>query len=306
MLSENKIACFFLQLSIREDLRYERYDPLAQCAVNSFKKFHSDIEVFHVTNDNIEYYFDIIAEEVQLYDQIGLVRYIIAEKLMRKLGIQKMIVLGIDTITCARLDEFLNDDTDVLATLNYPGPESTAYWSTPIEEFTDASGNKHTDVKNLNADVVCFNNVDAFARVNELAINHFSGFGEQGGLNELALVDKSFTVKVIDYPYFSSPFVYNARSKGVFGTAMCTPQTPQMLYYVKDGKLFTHDHKQIKVWHLIEGLSDQNAYEFKAILDNWKFNLLNADTKKFFKEQCDCGDYFETPYNIEKDWFGRT
>ena len=36
-----------------------------------------------------------------------------------------------------------------------------------------------------------------------------------------------------------------------------------MYFYVKDGKLFTHDHKQIKVWHYIEGLADQNEYEFK-------------------------------------------
>lgn len=304
MSQENKTACFFLQLSINENEPFGRYNSLTKCAIDSFKKFHPDIEVIHVTNDNIEQYFEIIGEEVQLYDQIGLVRYILAAKLMRKMNITKMIILGVDTITCARLDEFLNDDADVLATLNYPCQESTAHWTTPVMEFTDEIGRKWVDSMNLNADVICINNVGALERINELSIQHFSGFGEQGGLNELAAVDKSYYVKIVDFPYHASKVVYNARSKGVFGTAMCNEHTPQMLFYVKDGKLFTHDNKQIKVWHYIEGLSAQNPYEFKAILDKWKFKLLNAETRKFFKEECACGDFFEKEYDVQKDWFG--
>jgi hypothetical protein len=304
MSNENKIGCFFLQLSIWENKPYQRYNSLATCAIDSFRKFHPDVQIFHITNDNIDEYLQLIGEDVDFYDQIGIVRYVLAEKVMRKLNIQKMIILGIDTITCSRLDEFLDDNTDILTALNYPCVESTAYWETPVAEFTDPAGNKFYDSMNVNADTVCFNNVEALKRVNELSIEHFSGFGEQGGLNEIIHMEKSFPFKIVDFPYHRSNVVYNARSKGVFGTGMNNEQTPQMHFYVKNNKLYTHDHKQIKVWHYIEGLSDQNEYEFKALLDKWKLKLFNEETKKFFKEHCSCGDFFERTYDIQKDWFG--
>jgi hypothetical protein len=51
-------------------------------------------------------------------------------------------------------------------------------------------------------------------------LNIYSHFSIQGGLNELAFADKSYEVKIVDAPYPLSKVVYNARSKGVFGTDM--------------------------------------------------------------------------------------
>jgi hypothetical protein len=260
------------------------------------------VEVFLVTNDNIEHYVEMVGG-MDFYDQLGVTRYLLAQKLMEKLGIKKMMILGVDTITCARLDEFLDDNTDILATLNYPCQESTAYWKTPIIEFMSDHG-KILEHMNLNADVICFNNANALKRVVELSIEHFSGFGEQGGLNDVAHAEKSYNVKVVDFPYHLTTVVYNARSKGVYGTGMNNENTPQMKFYVKDGKLFTYDNKQIKVWHYIEGLAGQNEFEFKALIDNWKFKWFNAETKAFFKEHCECRDFFEKPYDIKNDWYG--
>lgn len=305
MEQNNKIACLFLQLSVEDDMPYQRYNSLSKCAIDSFKKFHPDVQILHITNENIQYYLDIVGGEENFYDQLGIVRYILAEQLMRKLDIKKMIIMGVDTITCSRLDEFLDDNTDVLATLNYPCQESTEYWKTPISVFYDSNGNAIYDHMNVNADVVCINNADALSKINELSVNHFTPyFGEQGGLNEFMHVDKSYPSKIVDFPYHESKVVYNARSKGVFGTAMNNEHTPQMLFKVQDDKLFTHDNKQIKVWHYIEGLGAQNRFEFKALLDAWKLRLFNKETKEFFKNHCECGDFFEKEYNIEKDWFG--
>ena len=218
---------------------------------------------------------------------------------MEHYGFEKMIILDIDTITCARLDEFIDNDVyDVLATLNYPCVESTDYWKTPVLEFVDEVGNKSYDFLNINGGAMCFNNINALNKIIELSINHFTGFSEQGALNELALSDKSYTVKVVDFPYKTSKVVYNARSKGVFGTAMCTQNTPQHRFYVKDNKLFTEDNKQIKLWHYIEGLGDQNDIQFQDILNGWIFKLFNERTKEFFKNCCECGDFFEKPYAI--------
>jgi arabinogalactan endo-1,4-beta-galactosidase len=195
MSNENKIGCFFGQLSLDEKEPYQRYNSLTKCAINSFKKFHPDIEVIHVTNDNMDEFLNRIGEDAEFYNHSGLVRFILAEKAMRKLGFSKMIVLGIDTITCARLDEFLEDNTtDVLATLNYPCVEVTPYWTTPVYEFQDTMGTKFFDFYNLNSDVTCFNNVKAFKRINDLAIEHFSPLAEQSALNEIAIVEKTYNM----------------------------------------------------------------------------------------------------------------
>ena len=50
----------------------------------------------------------------------------------------------------------------------------------------------------------------------------------------MAFVDKSYSVKIVDGPYPMSKVVYNARSKGLFGTGMVNETTPQSKFYVKD------------------------------------------------------------------------
>jgi hypothetical protein len=302
-----KIGCLITQVTLPgneftvEGVDQARYNELAQCSLNSFKKYHPDVELHYVNDFNLSEYHEKYFKSFELVDHIGIVRYMLAYDMMLQEKYDKIIVLGCDTITCARMDEFIDNNEDVLATLNYPCQESTDYWTTPYFEIAPGV----YDHGNINADVVCFNNPEALKKVIDLSVEHFTYFGEQGALNELAWVDKSYSVKIVDFPYPTSPVVYNARSKGVFGTNMIvngvlakhgppldgTP-SPLKRFYVKDNNLYTGDHKQIKCFHFVEGLGGRSDEEFDAIMKDFKYKWFNADTIKFFKEQCGCSEFF--------------
>jgi hypothetical protein len=302
-----KIGCLITQVTLPgneftvEGVDQARYNELAQCSLNSFKKYHPDVELHYVNDFNLSEYHEKYFKSFELVDHIGIVRYMLAYDMMLQEKYDKMIVLGCDTITCDRMDEFIDNNEDILATLNYPCQESTDYWTTPYFEISPGV----YDHGNINADVVCFNNPEALKKVIDLSIEHFTYFGEQGALNELAWVDKSYSVKIVDFPYPTSPVVYNARSKGVFGTNMIvngvlakhgppldgTP-SPLKRFYVKDNNLYTGDHKQIKCFHFVEGLGGRSDEEFDAIMKDFKYKWFNADTIKFFKEQCGCSEFF--------------
>ena len=302
-----KIGCLITQVTLPgntftvEGVDQARYNDLAQCSLNSFKKFHPDVELHYVNDFNLSEYHEKYFKSFDLVDHIGIVRYMLAYDMMLQDNYDKIIVLGCDTITCDRMDEFIDNNEDILATLNYPCQESTEYWQTPYFEIAPGV----YDHGNINADVVCFNNPAALKKVIDLSIEHFTYFGEQGALNELAWVDKSYSVKIVDFPYPTSSVVYNARSKGVFGTNMIvngvlakhgppldgTP-SPLKRFYVNDNKLYTGDHKQIKCFHFVEGLGGRSDEEFNAIINDFKYKWFNEDTIKFFKEQCGCSEFF--------------
>lgn len=302
-----KTACLITQISLPENvyepmnnLDQKRYDPLADCAVNSFQKFHPDVDLIYVDDPNFVDFYERYFEDYDLINHVGIVRFMLAAEIMKKDGYDKMIILGCDTITCSRLDEFIDDNfSPVIGTLNYPVVEETEYWKSEVYRFDD-----NWDVLNINADVVCFNSLPALQKVIELSLQHFSHYGEQGALNELALVDKSYAVSLPEFPYHYSKVVYNARSKGVPGTNMIVggklakhgPRdgelAPTRKFYVEDDKLFTEDHKQIRVWHYVEGLGGRPDEEFEAILNDFKANWFNEETKNFFKEQCGCSTFF--------------
>jgi len=73
--------------------------------------------------------------------------------------------------------------------------------------------------------------------------------------------------------------------------------SPTLSFYVKDNKLFTQDHKQIKVFHYIEGLGCQNEQVFIDKINDI-YTWFNQETKDFFTNQCDCGDFFLKPFTI--------
>jgi hypothetical protein len=301
-----KIGCLITQVTLPENnftlegVDQARYNELAQCSLNSFRKFHPDVELHYVNDSNLPEYYEKYFKSFDLVDHIGIVRYMLAYDMMLQNNYDKMIVLGCDTITCDRMDEFINNNEDVLATLNYPCQESTEYWTTPYFEISPGV----YDHGNINADVVCFNNPEALKKVIELSLEHYTYFAEQGALNELAWVDKSYSVKIVDFPYPTSPVVYNARSKGVFGTNMIVngvlakhghldgQPSPLKHFYVNNNKLYTGDHKQIKCFHFVEGLGGRSDEEFKAIMDDFKYKWFNEDTIKYFKEECGCPEFF--------------
>jgi hypothetical protein len=283
-----------------------RYDELAKNVKNSFLTFHkNECDYYQIDYTNQEEY----NKSLQYFDfapETFLMQFIYAYEIMMKYNYEKVIVLGTDTIVCNRMDEFLDDNTTpVLATLNYPNQDGTEYWITPFTQVQLPDGRIVNDQLIINADVTCFNSADALKKVIELSIEHYTHFSIQGGLNELAFVDKSYEVKVVDAPYPISKVVYNARSKGVFGTDMIRkgvlakhgPQldgqpAPIKYWYVKDKKLFTYDHKQIKCFHFVEGLGGRPLESFKELINDFKTNWFNEDTINFFKEECGCSEFF--------------
>ena len=58
------------------------------------------------------------------------------------------------------------------------------------------------------------------------------------------------------------------------------------------------DNKQIKVWHLAEGLHGRPQEDFNKLTKMYKNYIFNEETKKFFTEQCDCGNFFKCKYNM--------
>ena len=300
MTKVNNTAAVFLQLALDSNYDISRYDILSNDAINSFKKFHPNVDVFLITNENIHEYINLFEtkEPVELYENIGIFKFIISYHIMNYYGYEKIISLGVDTITCGHLDEFMNDNTDILATLNYPCQESTEYWTTPVVKVIH-DNQEFYDHGNINADVVCFNNKDALKSVIDLSISHFTHFAEQGGLNEMAWVNKSYKVKIVEFPYPTSKVVYNARSKGVFGTDMIKggklnkcgsndgKPSPISYWYVKNNELYTSDNKKIKVFHYVEGLNGRSLEDYNNTINDFK-TWFNKETIEFFKKTCNC------------------
>jgi hypothetical protein len=298
-----------------------RYDGLASNVRRSFIKWNGEeADFYQIDYTNQEKY----NSELKYYDfapETFIMQYIYAYEIMRKHGYSKVIILGSDTIVCSRLDEFLDDDTTpVLATLNYYIHEETEYWKSPIVQVLDSSGRPTIEHLNVNADVVCFNSHEALKKVIDLSIEHYGYFSIQGGLNELAWAEKSFEVKVVDFPYDTGNVSYNVRAKGVPRAEMisegkvvnCWPNnihgfpyewlaerqlldgnpSPIHRWYVKDGRLFTHDHKQIKCFHFVEGLGAQKHEKFWKLINDFKTTWFNKETLEYFRNECDCSEFF--------------
>lgn len=282
-----------------------RYDGLVDNVRNSFLSFNGEeCDYYQVDYTNQEQYNKEL-EYFEYAPETFIMQYVYAYEVMKKHNYKKVIILGSDTLVCSRLDEFLDDNTTpVLATLNYPCQESTDRWVTPVVEVTLENGQVVRDSMNINADVVCFNSHEALRKVIELSLEHYTHYSIQGGLNDLAWTDKSYEVKVVDAPYPISKVSYNCRSKGVFGTDMIVKgklakhgsldgqPSPIMKWYVDNNKLYTQDHKQIKVFHFVEGLGGRPNDKFYELLNDFKTNWFNPPTIDFFINQCGCSKFF--------------
>jgi len=262
----------------------KKYEALGNCAVSSFKAWHPDIDLLHVNEHNVEEF-----DASRFFKKIphGPFKYLLAYEALKTRGYDKIIILGADTITCGRLDEFINDnESDVVVTLDYPYQLVTPRFSGPDSE------------SHLNSDVICFNNPLVIKEIINL-IGHYPIYLDQGALNETIWSDQyNFKFNIADGPYEESKVVYNARAKGNITAG--PGQKPWGKYtnkfYVKDNKLYTGDDKQIKVWHYCDGFGTISDNQFKALMNKWVFEWFNEDTKTFFKEHCGCGGFFEKEF----------
>lgn len=265
----------------------KKYERIGVCAVNSFRKFHPTVDLFHINESNAHEYF-----ATKRLHKIGYgpYKYLLAAEIMIRYKYDKVIIMGADTITCAPLKEFLDGDEDILATLDYP-------YRLEFPAGNPLSPDSETHV---NADVVCFNNSDAILDIVRIS-NQFGPYAEQGALNSILWSGNyNYSFAIVDAPYSESKVVYNARAKGNIAAAAGTKPWHQYTkkFFVEDGKLFTHDKKQIKVWHYCEGLGAISEQEFARLMNEWVSNWFNEETKLFFRKECDCGDFFEQGFFI--------
>jgi hypothetical protein len=306
---KEKIACFFLNITNNELKNFKKDDFFAPNSINSFKKWHPEIEIHYVTNDNITDYLKRLGI-TEYYDNIGLVRVHIIKELMKQENYTKIIMLGLDTFTCAPLDEFLNNTTSDLICSSGPPYTflKTEYWEPKIVQF-EFNNQIYQDVDFINADVVCFNSLKGAEMVYEKSLEFWTDHSEQGGMNYCYQNQGNLDMKVdiVDFPYLKSLSLYNVRSKGIacggnqmhkgnlysgnykdLNNRVVGNVYPTYEYYVKDNKLFTKDHKQIKVFHYAEALGVKTKEEYDETLYEIKNEWFNPETIEFLETQCNC------------------
>lgn len=241
-------------------------------SVKSFKKWHPDIDV-HIVGDNYpneEFAIKCMKTWKSFFNSY-----------------EKVICLDADTITCAHFDEFINDDdTPILATLDFP------MWPAGYTHDVKVFNLPHNTLEyyNVNSGVVCFNNSSVIDHMISLYDSKkLNKNADQEAIQYLATYEPNL-VKVVDFPYLFSPFVYNVRGHGTLGTGCIHSDgslhfgfdgnkigefSPIYAYKPKDDKLYNHLGKHVKCFHF-------------ATRDKKLKHWFNEDTIKFFVDHCLC------------------
>jgi len=262
----SKIACSFFYTD-------DRYNHLAELAITSFKKWHPDIDVFIFNKDNIDH--------EMVYDYTaGYCKFYYASTLFDK-GYDKVISLGVDTITCNRLDELIDNNEDVLVSLDFN-------YGITLNQIPLSPNNC------FNGDVVCFNNKDLLNELLYIMREHpISHYLEQGLLSQILWIQPNiYTHRVLDIHDTSS--VYNCRvyyydesNNHSFHKHYPYP------FKVENEALISPLNKKIKVLHLVKGFGTLNKESFINEVNSCKNGMWNEETKKYFIDKC----------GISEEWF---
>lgn len=302
------IACLILNISNSNYRNFKSDTFFVPNSINSFKKWNPDVKLIVITNENVGEYTDPGYENTDIGDiRLHIVDYIFRHELY-----SKVIMLGADTITCSRLDEFIqSDDCDLLCS---GGP---MHWETrrPFwkAEFVYYKYNDkvYRDVMAVNSDVTCFNSAKAASTVYKMFKEFPTDMSDQGALHHCLFHQQELGLKVriIDFPYEPSDVLYNIRSKGIAAGAFQMrrgkvyygfdgPEIPGIPYptseFVVDGdRLFTKDGKRIRVFHFCEalgigGMPGELYLSAQEQIDEMKSIWFNTVTKDFFKVHCNC------------------
>jgi hypothetical protein len=304
-----KVGCLFV--NINDDYFNNNYTKdndefFVPNAINSFKKWHPDVEVHYINNNNLQEYCDILGFE-EMYNSVVLIRMLLAIGLIKYHQYDKMFILGIDTLTCSRLEEFLNDnESDAIYTLGPPQYVETEHWKSPIVEFREEDI-VYRDVAFINGDIACYNNSDTIELVLNLTVEKWNAQMDQSTMNYLYINQKEYNkkIKIVDFPYYKSPVVYNVRSKGVIGGyclirgkvlngrrgSVISDRYPMLDFYVKENQLYTKDQKQIRIFHYCEGLgyrTEEDEMTYEEQINEMKTIWFNKETIDFLKNTCNC------------------
>jgi hypothetical protein len=310
---DKKIACLFINIDCNGEVygsdNFKDNDFFSSNAINSFKKWNPDVDIHYITDDNFTDYLKELGISTY-YNNISLIRLNITKALMDVKKYEKVIVLGIDTFTCAPLTEFIENNIDDMICSSGP-PYSfikTQYWKPKTELFIH-DNMLYQDISFINADVYCINNSKMANKLYDITLEYWTEQMDQGGINYCYINQNDLDIKVsiVDFPYIKTNVLYNVRSKGrayggnqmyrgkLYSGNYKDPNSiiigdiyPTSKYYIEDNKLFTSDGKQIKVFHYAEALGGKTKEEYNETLNEIKTMWFNEETKQFLKEQCNC------------------
>ena len=252
----------------------DRFNHLADLSINSFKKWHPEIDIEIRNKHNID--FQKILDYGMSYCRLEYASQLFDQ------GYNKVIILGVDTITTQRLSEFIDNNEDILTTLDFK-------YSLNLNEIR-ISENAH-----YNADVVCFNNKNAILEILQTMKTCTSDFLDQGAMNQILSVENTiYTHKNVDSE--ESNVVYNARIYSLNNSHhhhdAIIGKYPYPFRQEND-KLITHTNKVIKVIHMLLGLWECDLQTSVDRINRVKNQMFNEETKSYIINKC----------GISEDWF---
>jgi len=316
----------------------EHFEKIGRCAKNSFKKWHPEVDLYHINEKN-EHTFSCLSEKKNKSIVNSGKRLLIAKELLDNRGYERVIILGADTITCSYLGAFLeplasvgyrgtrqgHTDPHIIATFDYDYPLMTKRFRQSILG----------DEQHLNADAVCFTSVKPINLIlkllekpeGQMCIAGKNNYGEQAALNAV-FYDKdngivgawaeappmaSFAFYNLKQMASEVPLVlYNVRAKSTlfsdyrdehgnryfeYRKVLCDSKHKPWKEFterfrVRKGSLVAGDGRIIKLWHYCEGFGSGTVEQMEESLSQWKTEFFNEETKKFFREECDCEFFF--------------
>lgn len=247
-------------------------------SVSSFKKWHPEIEVLIVENDDN-------------FDMKQANRYIYIQKLFES-GYTRVILLGIDTITTGRMTELLEDTkTTIIGTLDGSILEDECVCEHKI--FTSLRLSV-TQCENINTDIIVFNNVYGVLAL----LYNMKMFPDHNDQYAMNMMNKHTNlIKCICFPSVIHESVYNMpalgnlgwksfREDGVyvgFDGPRISHVLPTKLFTKRGDILFNHQGKHTKCIHFTADLK-------------FLFNMLfTEEIREFFVEHCNCDLTLELP-----------
>ena len=299
-----------------------KYERLGECAKRSFAKWHPDIPLHCI--GSLHNPAQELAEHEPLLKTIsaeqfgaGIMNFIQALALMKKHSYDKIIILGADTLTCARLDEFIdNNEDDILVSLGmlfplvYPvwHPDIKSFSTTEVPMFRHADNPEKITYAHYNSDVICFNTRAALEEVISASIYHVMSvdimeYRHQIHKINMERIERGILPTTTDI-YFemgglniiTSLSHYNRT--GYFGPEP-DPSMPSYKIKCVDGPFYEDSEVSYNVQSKGPEIPSEGEKPWKKYTNKWINEWFNEDTKAFFADHCDSGDFFEKEFKFD-------
>lgn len=260
-------------------------------SVASFKKWHPDIELKILDDEYMKTIPGTTFKERFL--NFGRDKFMYLKKLFTEEGYTKVIVIGADTITCSRFDEFIEDNQSALiVTLDHK-----MLWDIDFEMKPFVLPRHGVfEWPHINGEIMCINTPEILDTVYSVAKE--KNYMDQVALNYVYTFQLG-NIRIVDFPYELSLVVYNNRAKDGIG-ADCIRNgqlhfgidgpkvgefTPIKVWKPIGNKLYNHVGKHVKLFHFCTHI-EENAKDW-----------FNEETVRFFVEHCDCS--WDLPFHTD-------